>query len=580
MYETGAALPLLAVYILFCKFYYVIEIYVNKIIFCYKFDSGMRYYFGMLCVVIPYLALAQKQGQPFIDSLQLSLQASAADTNRVLVLDKLSYAYSTIEPRKGLMAGIQALALSEKLNWQKGIAISRLDIGINYEALSEHDSALLYYHTALGQYQKLGDKSGTAAVLANTSLGYLAKGNYPAALEYAFRALDMNEEAGDKKSRGVILENIGTIYSRQEDYPKTIDYYNKAYSLYREQNDKPGMARNLGNLGIVYDAQGQYNQALENHLKSLDINTTAGNRYAMQVNLANVGYVYCHKHEYENALNYQFKALEISKALEDRNNVAVNMGNIGETYFGIATGKERVVAGRYVKQTKDQNLKYAVRYLDSAVRLCSEISYAGPQTEFARYLSAAYLANGNYREAYTYYKMFREMQDSVYSIENKIKIGALETKRELDLKEKDLQIKNKQIQINNLELEKKRNERFLFITALALLVLVIGIILRQLHRYRKSNIRLSKENVQQMKQIEEQLERIKLQTDVLREISHMQAHDVRGPVASILGLGQLFNAKDYADPINKIIIEGILNATEKLDAAVQEVIKRENENRK
>jgi len=52
---------------------------------------------------------------------------------------------------------------------------------------------------------------------------------------------------------------------------------------------------------------------------------------------------------------------------------------------------------------------------------------------------------------------------------------------------------------------------------------------------------------------------------------------VRGEVATILGLAQIFNYDEPDDPTNKVVIEGIAQVTEKLDAIVKSTIIKENE---
>ena len=63
---------------------------------------------------------------------------------------------------------------------------------------------------------------------------------------------------------------------------------------------------------------------------------------------------------------------------------------------------------------------------------------------------------------------------------------------------------------------------------------------------------------------------------MLSDIAHIQAHQVRGPVATILGLIQIFNYDDPTDPINKEVMEGLSVVTERLDTVVKEVIYKEN----
>ena len=70
----------------------------------------------------------------------------------------------------------------------------------------------------------------------------------------------------------------------------------------------------------------------------------------------------------------------------------------------------------------------------------------------------------------------------------------------------------------------------------------------------------------------EHLIRIQEQNEHLNEIASMQSHQVRGPVASILGLAQLFNAEDVNDPSNLKVLEGIKEAAGDLDTIIKDVV--------
>jgi PAS domain S-box-containing protein len=71
--------------------------------------------------------------------------------------------------------------------------------------------------------------------------------------------------------------------------------------------------------------------------------------------------------------------------------------------------------------------------------------------------------------------------------------------------------------------------------------------------------------------------KIEEQNTALREIAFIESHRVRGPVATLLGLEQLFNHSDYTDPINAYIIKGISVTTNKLDTIIREVVRKSNE---
>lgn len=68
------------------------------------------------------------------------------------------------------------------------------------------------------------------------------------------------------------------------------------------------------------------------------------------------------------------------------------------------------------------------------------------------------------------------------------------------------------------------------------------------------------------------LARIEQQNAKLKEIAWIQSHKVRGPVASILGLIDLFNYENPSDPVNKEILFGIKSASVNLDEIIKDVV--------
>ena len=73
------------------------------------------------------------------------------------------------------------------------------------------------------------------------------------------------------------------------------------------------------------------------------------------------------------------------------------------------------------------------------------------------------------------------------------------------------------------------------------------------------------------------LRKIEEQNAALREIAFIESHKLRGPVATIMGLEQLFNFQDFSDPVNKIVIEGVAKVSNDLDLVIREVVRKSNE---
>lgn len=500
------------------------------------------------------------------DSLLAEISTHNRDTPLVKLYDLLSYTYANINPDSGLLFAGHTLRLAEELNWEKGRAAAYSDMGINHNVRSERYKALEYYVKALEIYRKLGADRSEAAVLSNIALVYHKQSNYAKALEYYMQALAVMEETGNKRGEAITLENIGTLYKEQHDFDKTVRYYKKATALNKELDDAKALARNLGNMGIVYDAQGKYTQALESHLSAYETNKKIDNRYGMQINLANIGIAYLHMGKLQQALDKQQQALLISEELGDKTSIAINAGNLGETYYTVAQ-----------RTGSSAHKRHAIEHLDRAVRLCMETEALAPATEFIKYLSDAYALLGDYQQAYKYQKMLTGVKDTVYSVQSKLQIANLENKREVVLQEKDLQLKNKQIEIAELRLRKQRAVNGLYVLGLLFLGTIVVVTVKSILDYRKSNKQLTHEKKLHLETILNQNMVIKARNMILEEMAHKHSHDIRGHVATILGLSQMFNRQEYAGENNKVVVDGIADSAKALDEVIKEIVQKENE---
>lgn len=519
-----------------------------------------------LLLLIPILSYGQKQGRSLADSLLKAIDVAKKDTTLVIIYDKLSFAYARINSDSGLLFAYEAMRFSEELGWEKGVGNAYADMGINYSAKSEYPKALELYEKAITVYKKLGLKRSEAAILSNIALIHHKQSNYADALTYYLQALEIMELLDDKNSCAVVLENIGTLHKEQNDYTRTIRYYSEAIKINTELNNKPGLARNLGNMGIVYDANGNYKRALESHFSAYETNKDIGNMHGMQINLANIGIVYLHMGQLQQAVRKLHEALSISEELRDKTSMAINAGNLGETYYTLARQ-----TGSAVHQ------QHAIEYLDRAVSLCMETNALAPAAEFVKYLADAYVLSGDYRKAHKYQKMLTDIKDRVYSVQSKLEIANLENKREVALKQKNLELKDKQIKIAQLELERSRAQQALYILGIAFLSIVLIFTIKSIIAYRKSNRQLSNEKKLHMGTILTQNMEIKARNRILEEMAHKHSHDIRGHVATILGLSQMLNRRDHTDATNATIIDGIAESAEALDDVIREIVSKENE---
>ncbi|PBQ32786.1 hypothetical protein CNR22_13715 [Sphingobacteriaceae bacterium] len=82
------------------------------------------------------------------------------------------------------------------------------------------------------------------------------------------------------------------------------------------------------------------------------------------------------------------------------------------------------------------------------------------------------------------------------------------------------------------------------------------------------------ENIKAKRLVEEKL---KIQNEKLFEIAFLQSHQVRVPVAQILGLFNLFKFEDPADPINSEVLYRLKSASESLDTIIRDIVQKTSE---
>jgi tetratricopeptide (TPR) repeat protein len=515
----------------------------------------MRFLF-FLFIALPFSLFGKPQGRALTDSLSLVLPTLKEDTNKVNVLDNLSYTYYTIAPDSGIMYANQMLELAKKLKWEKGIAAAYNNLGVNSEAKMEHAAAVDNYNKAIELFEKLGNKEGLAGALTNIGEVYAHQSDFRSSLDYCFKALKIYEELSADRGRAMVSQNIGMTYLELKDYPSAIKYSTAAMKLYEKINNKEGIANAQINIANVHNASGAYDSALENYFAALKIMTALGHKRAMKIAIGNIGDTYTKMGNYPKALEYMQQALDISKEMNSRGGIAINLGNMGEVWYKIATD------GR--KNNPDKAaLNKSIAYSTEAVALCKSINFIPPMMVFNEILSDAYAASGQYKQAYETFRGHVKLKDSIFSFENKMEIARLESKREVELKSKDAIIMDNQGKIRKLNKDVQRNERIIYIISIAFLLLLVGVGIKSIYRYRKSNRKLRNETTSQKR--------------VLNEIALLHAHSVRRPIASMLGLVSLFNTKDATDPVNKEVIEGMLVMASELDGVIKEIVEKENE---
>lgn len=302
--------------------------------------------FRHLIFLLPLISFAQ---QSKIDSLLILIKKDNEDTNKVNHFNTLSKELRYNNPDTSLILCNQALSLSEKLEWKKGISQSLGYLGSIYYIKADYPTSIDYNFKALKIDEELNNKKGIASRLGNIGLVYMEEGNYPKAIDNFFKALKIDEKLGNKNGIATAFGNIGLIYLYQNDYQKSLDYFFKALEVDEELGNKNSVARHLGNIGGVFVLKEDFSKGIDYYFKASKMCEELGNKYGVAMNLGNIGNIYSTEANkitgsnnsvkkdslQQKALDYYFKSLKIEEELGNKNGITKQLCNIGDLFGNI-----------------------------------------------------------------------------------------------------------------------------------------------------------------------------------------------------------------------------------------------------
>ena len=450
-----------------------------------------------------------KSGNNKLDSMLALLEKAKDDTNKVKLLVKISMEYLNANPDKGIEYAEKALKMGEKLNWKYGISDAYKCMGNNYFGKSDYKSALMYYQKSLKINEMLGDKFRIAVSLGNIGVMLFRLSDYPRALDTLQKALKLTEEIGYKKGTAVNLANIGIIYKLLSDYSKALEYYMKALKIDEEIGNKNGIASEQLNIGVIYIMLKNFPKGLEYSQKALKMYEQLGFKSGVANILGNIGIIHKELFEFDLALVYFQKAWNKYKEIKDSRGMANMLGSMGEIYCKMAKDSAKIdntLRQKYLFKS-EENLKKAISKFE-------ELGEKNNQSKYLYSLSETYKVMGDWQKAYKTYFAHKTLADTIFSGETQKKIANLETKRELDLKQKELILLNKE------KAYQRVLSRSLF-GGLLLICMLLVLLFLFFQRKRKDNRLLTEKN-----------EEISRQKETLQAVHNIIQKDID-------------NAKDY-----------------------------------
>lgn len=296
------------------------------------------------------------------------------------------------------MDSLEIVQLGNKINTDEIRVDFYHQVGRGYYLLDNYDAARTYYFKALELAKLTNNKAKIAKELSSLGDIYRLQDKNTIALNLLFQSASLFRELKDARQLANNLSLIGDINRCINQPTDALKYLNEALEISKNNNFPKEQAFCFSSMGAVYHRLKKYKTARDNYEEGLEIAKSLKDTSRIIDFQYSIGDLLIEQNHTTEALNFFKNALELSKASDDQY-------NLGLCYVGLA--KVSYKQKQYKKTAIYGMLGYELGKSLTAPGICSDA---------VEIMYKAYYAAGDYKKAFEYLKLKKELNDSTTNL--------------------------------------------------------------------------------------------------------------------------------------------------------------------
>lgn len=475
-----------------------------------------KYIFAFVLLFLHFQVYAQQQST--IDSLELLLKKTRADTTKVRLMNDLAYEYYSSNPKRTIALTESSVKISYRLKSYKDYLYGLYVLGIGKSIVEGNEEAQKTAYLLIREASRLRFDF------------YKAQGHF--LLAYTLRTESKDKESLQnfkialslfKKEESLpnlanTYNQLAFTYSKMSSYNIAIKYYLLALKIFKQVKQIEGYKTTLNNLGETYAQIYAYDLALKQFRESAEIGKKINNQIWIASDYLSIASVLIATKKFDEAEKYVLKGLELFKSIPYEQGIANSYNDLGKIYFEKKQTKKAISCFKSAleidKKNKNQyhmietysnlgntyqslkQIDYAKLYYLKAKNISEKYNLAEQKRDVYKLLADLYAQSGNYKEGYFFSQKHQKIKDSIFDEIKNNQLITLQIEYDTEQKETENKLLKQRNKIQNLAIEKQLQSKKIILLILFSLI-GISIVLYWLFRSKK----IANKNLQDSKDV-------------------------------------------------------------------------------